>query len=98
MSSRTSAGQHVVACAGGLTLALAVALPRTRLGGFGNLLAVVVPSVVVVVLRLDDVAFIAALAKSQVCRPDLASVFGHLARCRYRRLAVAAVILVRRRA
>jgi SulP family sulfate permease len=41
-----------------LTLALAVVLPRTQLGGFGNLVAVVVPSVIVAVFGLDDVAVV----------------------------------------
>lgn len=41
-----------------LTLFLAVALPRTRLGGFGNLVAVAVPSTIVALLGLDDVALV----------------------------------------
>ena len=41
-----------------LTLLLAVALPHTRLGGFGSLMAVVAPSMIVAVLGLDDVALV----------------------------------------
>src|SRR5690348_10148780 len=38
-----------------LTLALALTLPRTKLGHFGSLVAIVVPSVVVALLHLDGV-------------------------------------------
>ncbi|MGE5293585.1 MAG: SulP family inorganic anion transporter [Solirubrobacterales bacterium] len=41
-----------------LTLALAIILPRTRLEGFAALAAVVVPSVVVALLGLDDVPLV----------------------------------------
>jgi SulP family sulfate permease len=39
----------------GLTLALALLLPRTRLGNFGNLLAIILPSLVVVLFSLESV-------------------------------------------
>ena len=41
-----------------LTMLLALVLPRTRVGNFGRLLAVVLPSAVVLLLGLDDVALV----------------------------------------
>ena len=41
--------------AAGLTLALAIVLPRTKLGNFGRLMAIVATSVFVYVLQLNDV-------------------------------------------
>jgi len=41
-----------------LTFILAIALPRTRLGSFGRLLAVIVPSAIVVLVRLDSVKIV----------------------------------------
>lgn len=41
-----------------LTLALAVVLPRTRVGKLGRLLAIVVPSLLVVLLGLDQVGLV----------------------------------------
>ncbi|HEU4594692.1 MAG TPA: SulP family inorganic anion transporter [Pyrinomonadaceae bacterium] len=40
------------------TLALALTLPRTRLGNFGRLVAIIVPSVLAALLRLDSVAVV----------------------------------------
>jgi sulfate permease, SulP family len=39
----------------GFTLALAVLLPRTRLGNFGNLVAIILPSLVAVLFSLESV-------------------------------------------
>jgi sulfate permease, SulP family len=39
----------------GFTLALALLLPRTRLGNFGNLVAIILPSLVVVLFSLESV-------------------------------------------
>src|SRR5690606_23897485 len=41
-----------------LTLVLAVLLPRTRLGSWGTLVAIVVPSVLVPLLSLDSVEIV----------------------------------------
>jgi SulP family sulfate permease len=41
-----------------LTLVLAILLPRTRLGNFGRLLAIVIPSVVVALFGLDSVQIV----------------------------------------
>jgi SulP family sulfate permease len=40
------------------TLALALTLPRTRLGNFGRLVAIIVPSVLAALLHLDSVAVV----------------------------------------
>jgi SulP family sulfate permease len=40
------------------TLVLAVTLPRTRLGNFGRLAAIIIPSVLVALFRLDSVAVV----------------------------------------
>ena len=41
-----------------ITLGLALMLPRTRLGNFGRLVAIVIPSVLVALLRLDSVKIV----------------------------------------
>jgi SulP family sulfate permease len=41
-----------------LTLVLALTLPRTKLGNFGRLVAIIVPSVLAALLRLDGVAVV----------------------------------------
>lgn len=42
----------------GLTLVLALTLPRTKLGSFGRLIAIIVPSLLAAVLHLDSVAVV----------------------------------------
>lgn len=78
-----------------LTLALAVVLPRTRLGGFGNLLAVVAPSVIVFLLGLDDVAVVRSRGEiSGMPRPIWPAFTDISIDVVTGALAVAAVILV----
>lgn len=44
--------------AAGLTLFLAILLPRTRLGNFGRLMAIVIPSVLALLFHLDSVQIV----------------------------------------
>ena len=44
--------------AAGLTLLLAILLPRTKLGNFGRLIAIVIPSVLALIFHLDSVQIV----------------------------------------
>jgi sulfate permease, SulP family len=44
--------------AAGLTLLLAILLPRTRLGNFGRLMAIIIPSVLALLFHLDSVQIV----------------------------------------
>ena len=60
------------------TFALAVVLPRTRLGNFGRLVAVIVPSVVVFIFAMDSVQIVRNLGEipSGIPLPHLPSLSG----------------------
>jgi sulfate permease, SulP family len=62
----------------GITLLLAIVLPRTKLGNFGRLVAIVVPSLLVALLGLDDVAAVRDVGEipSGIPMPHLPSLSG----------------------
>ena len=79
-----------------LTLVLAILLPRTRLGNFGRLLAIVIPSVVVVLFGLGSVQIVRDVGEipAGVPTPVLPSFFEITFNVVSGALAVAAIILV----
>lgn len=64
--------------AAGVTLVLAIVLPRTRLGNFGRLAAIIVPSVLVALFGLNDVAAVRDVGEipSGIPLPHLPSLSG----------------------
>jgi sulfate permease, SulP family len=62
----------------GITLALALVLPRTRLGNFGRLAAIIVPSVLVALFGLNSVAIVRDVGEipSGIPMPHLPSLSG----------------------
>jgi SulP family sulfate permease len=82
--------------AAGLTLLLAIALPRTRLGNFGRLAAIIIPSILVFVLHLDSVAVVRDVGKipSGIPMPHLPSLSNMSFDVITGALAVAVIILV----
>ena len=62
--------------AAAVTLILAITLPRTRLGNFGNLVAIIVPSVLLLVAGLGDVAIVSDVSEipSGIPLPHLPNV------------------------
>ncbi len=78
------------------TLALAVWLPRTRLGNFGRLAAVVIPSACVVLLGLDSVQLVRDVGTipEGVPTPNLPSLFDVTFDVVTGAVAVAAIVLV----
>jgi SulP family sulfate permease len=79
-----------------LTLVLAVALPLTKLGNYGRLLAIIVPSVLVVLLQLGSVQTVEDVGEipSGVPTPVLPSLFDVTFDVVTGALAIAAIILV----
>lgn len=82
-----------------LTLALALTLPRTRLGAFGTLAALVIPSLLVGLARLGQVATVSDIATIPrglpiPALPSLAVLAGNAGEILTGALAVAAIILV----
>jgi SulP family sulfate permease len=82
--------------AAGLTLLLAIVLPRTKLGNFGRLAAIVIPSIVVVLFHLDSVQVVQDVGKipSGIPMPHLPSFSGISVEVITGALAVAVIILV----
>ncbi|MDQ3930816.1 MAG: SulP family inorganic anion transporter, partial [Chloroflexota bacterium] len=79
-----------------LTLFLAVALPLTKLGNYGRLLAIIVPSVLVVLFQLGSVQTVGDVGEipSGVPTPVLPSFFDITFDVMTGALALAAIILV----
>lgn len=79
-----------------LTLVLAVALPLTKLGNYGRLLAIIIPSVLVVLFQLGSVQTVGDVGEipSGVPMPHLPSLSGVSFDLVTAALAIAAVILV----
>ena len=79
-----------------LTLVLAVVLPLTKLGNFGRLLAIVVPSVVVALFQLSSVQIVRDVGEipQGVPTPSIPSFFDVTLNVVTGALAVAAIILV----
>jgi SulP family sulfate permease len=79
-----------------LTLILAIILPRTRLGNFGRLLAIVVPSMLVVLLDLGSVQIVRDVGEipGDIPTPVLPSFFEITFNVVSGALAIAAIILV----
>jgi SulP family sulfate permease len=92
------AGQlnYVSLALGALTLALAVILPRTMLGAYGRLLAIIVPSLLVVFFQLGSVQTVRDVGEipAGVPTPILPSFFDVSFDVITGALAVAAIILV----
>jgi SulP family sulfate permease len=82
--------------AAGLTLVLAILLPRTRLGNFGRLLAIIVPSVLVLLFHLESVQVVRDVGEIPrgVPTPHLPSYSGISFDVVTGALAVAVIILV----
>jgi SulP family sulfate permease len=82
--------------AAGLTLLLAVLLPRTRLGNFGRLAAIIVPSVLVALFGLTGVEVVRDVGEipGGVPTPHLPSLSGISFEVATGALAVAVVVLV----
>jgi SulP family sulfate permease len=78
------------------TLVLAVLLPRTRLGNFGRLAAVVIPSACVALLGLDSVQLVRDVGTTSegVPTPNLPSIFDVTFDVVTGAVAVAAIVLV----
>jgi SulP family sulfate permease len=78
------------------TLLLAILLPRTRLGNFGRLAAIIIPSVLVALFRLDSVAVVRDVGKipSGIPTPHLPSFSDFSFDVVTGALAVAVIILV----
>ncbi|MEO8285310.1 MAG: SulP family inorganic anion transporter [Chloroflexota bacterium] len=93
-----NAGQlnYVSLALGVLTLILAVVLPMTKLGNYGRLLAIIVPSVLAVLFQLGTVQTVRDVGEipSGVPTPILPSFFDVTFNVVTGALAVAAVILV----
>jgi SulP family sulfate permease len=79
-----------------LTLALAIALPRTRLGNFGRLVAVIVPSLVAFLFAMNSVQIVRDVGDipSGIPMPHLPSLSGVSVNVITGALAVALIILV----
>jgi sulfate permease, SulP family len=62
----------------GITLALVIVLPRTRLGNFGRLVAIIIPSVLVALFGLNSVAVVRDVGEipSGIPMPHLPSLSG----------------------
>jgi sulfate permease, SulP family len=82
--------------AAGLTFILAIVLPRTRIGNFGRLAAIVIPSLLVLLFRLGDVQVVRDVGTipSGIPMPHLPSLSGMSADVVTGALAVAVIILV----
>ena len=82
--------------AAGLTLLLAILLPRTKLGNFGRLAAIIIPSVLAALFGLDSVEVVRDVGKipSGIPMPHLPSFSGISFDVVTGALAVAVVILV----
>lgn len=80
----------------GITLILAIWLPRTKLGTVGRLIAIAVPSLLVMLLQLDSVKIVREVGEIPrgVPMPVLPSVSGVTFELVTGALAVAAIILV----
>ena len=93
-----NAGQlnYVSLAMGVLTLVLAVVLPRTKLGNYGRLLAIIVPSVLVALLQLGGVQTVGDVGEipAGVPTPVLPSFFDVTFNVITGALALAAIILV----
>jgi SulP family sulfate permease len=87
---------YVSLAMGVLTLVLAVVLPRTRLGNYGRLLAIIVPSVLVALLQLGSVQTVRDVGEipAGVPTPVLPSFFDVSFNVITGALALAAIILV----
>lgn len=79
-----------------ITLALALTLPRTRLGNFGRLAAIIIPSILAAVLRLDSVEIVKDIGNipGGIPMPHLPSFSGTTFDVLTGALAVAVIILV----
>lgn len=82
--------------AAGLTLVLAILLPRTRLGNFGRLLAIIVPSVLVLLFHLESVQVVRDVGEIPrgMLTPHVPSFSGVSFEVVTGALAVAVIILV----
>ena len=80
----------------GITLALAIVLPRTRLGNFGRLAAIIVPSVLVALFGLKGVAVVRDVGEIPrgIPMPHLPSLSGLSFEVLTGALAVAVITLV----
>jgi SulP family sulfate permease len=80
----------------GITLVLAIVLPRTRLGNFGRLVAIILPSVLVALFGLNSVAVVRDVGEipSGIPMPHLPSLSGLSFEVLTGALAVAVITLV----
>ena len=82
--------------AAGFTLMLAILLPRTRLGNFGRLAAIIIPSILVLLFHLDSVQIVRDVGEipGGIPMPHLPSFAGISFEVITGALAVAVIILV----
>jgi SulP family sulfate permease len=80
----------------GITLVLAILLPRTRLGNFGRLAAIIVPSILALLFRLDSVQVVRDIGEipSGIPTPHLPSLSDFSFDVLTGALAVAVIVLV----